>query len=202
MEDFTPGDIFVSIMTKNAPSAYAWINGGTDYPDISGIMRFYDTPFAGVVVDVEIYGLPDMADTANMTDMGGNTNGNMSNNMNGNMSAKNSGKGNSNKAVSGGEASNFYGMHIHEFGDCTPPFDKTGGHYNPYNTEHPEHAGDMPPLMSNNGYAWMSFFDGRFTIEEIIGKSVIIHHMRDNFTTQPSGDSGEKIACGVIYAQK
>lgn len=160
MEDFTPGDIFVSIMAKNNPSAYAWINGGTDNPDISGIVRFYETPFAGVAVEVEAYGLPD----------------------------------------TGGSTSNFYGMHIHEFGDCTPPFDKTGGHYNPHNTQHPEHAGDMPPLMSSNGYAWMSFFDSRFTIEEIIGKSIIIHHMRDDFSTQPSGDSGEKIACGVINA--
>lgn len=172
MEDFTPGDIFVSIMTKNDPSAYAWIKGGTDNPDISGIIRFYETPFSGVVVDVEVHDLPDI---------GANS------------------SANSNSAAS---LSNFYGMHIHEFGDCTPPFDKTGIHYNPKNAQHPHHAGDMPPLMSSNGYAWMSFFDNRFTIEEIIGKSLVIHRMRDDFTTQPSGDSGEKIACGVIYAQK
>ena len=94
----------------------------------------------------------------------------------------------------------FYGMHIHEFGDCTPPFDKTGNHYNPNKTNHPNHAGDMPPLLSNNGYAWMAFYDTRFLINEIIGKSIVIHSMRDDFTSQPSGDSGNKIGCGIIKA--
>lgn len=94
--------------------------------------------------------------------------------------------------------SNFYGMHIHEFGDCTPPFDKTGNHYNPRNVEHPNHAGDMPPLLGNNGYAWTMFYDDRITIDEIINKALVIHSMRDDFTTQPSGDAGTKIGCGVI----
>ena len=59
-------------------------------------------------------------------------------------------------------------------------------------------GGDLPPLLGNNGYAWTAFFDKRFTIDEIIGKSIIIHNMRDDFTSQPSGDSGTKIGCGVI----
>lgn len=42
-------------------------------------------------------------------------------------------------------SSNFYGMHIHEFGNCTPPFEQTGNHYNPKNTSHPLHSGDLPP---------------------------------------------------------
>lgn len=92
----------------------------------------------------------------------------------------------------------FYGMHIHEFGDCRDNFMKTGSHYNPHNTMHPMHAGDMPPLLSNHGYAWMAFFDHRLSIREILGRSVVIHQQRDDFTTQPSGDSGEKIGCGVI----
>lgn len=194
MEDFTPGDIFVSIMTRNAPSAYAWIKGGTDNPDISGLIRFYETSFAGIVVDAEVYGLPDIVNTTDMTDIDANTNSNIIGRI--------SDKRGPNKIGSATAISNFYGMHIHEFGDCTPPFDKTGGHYNPLNAQHPHHSGDMPPLMSSNGYAWMSFFDNRFTIEEIIGKSLVIHRMRDDFTSQPSGDSGEKIACGIIYAQK
>lgn len=96
-------------------------------------------------------------------------------------------------------SSHFYGMHIHKSGNCTPHFDKTGNHYNPDNTEHPQHAGDLPLLLGNNGYAWMCFYTERFTIEEILGKSVIIHGMRDDFTSQPSGDSGMKIGCGVIH---
>lgn len=94
--------------------------------------------------------------------------------------------------------STFFGMHIHEVGDCTPPFAKTGMHYNPTDQAHPFHGGDFPPLLSNHGYAWMAFYDARFTIPDIIGRSLIIHQNRDDFTTQPSGDSGTKIACGVI----
>ena len=96
--------------------------------------------------------------------------------------------------------SNFYGMHIHEFGDCSDDFSKTGNHYNPSSTEHPMHAGDLPALLSNEGYAWTSFFDKRFTINDIIGRSVIIHAMPDDYHTQPSGNSGAKIGCGVIEA--
>lgn len=96
----------------------------------------------------------------------------------------------------------FYGMHIHEYGDCTDDFQKTGSHYNPAQSLHPMHAGDLPPLLSNHGYAWMAFYDQRFTIQEILGKSVVIHSMRDDFTTQPSGDSGEKIGCGVIQSNR
>ena len=56
----------------------------------------------------------------------------------------------------------------------------------------------MPPLFWNNGYAFQMFLTDRFTVKEIIGKTVIIHDNADDFTTQPSGNSGEKIACGVI----
>lgn len=94
--------------------------------------------------------------------------------------------------------SGFLGMHIHEVGDCTQPFDKTGNHYNSTEAAHPMHAGDLPPLLNNNGYAYLSFYDNRFQLKEILGKSIVIHSMRDDFTSQPAGDSGEKIGCGVI----
>ena len=71
-------------------------------------------------------------------------------------------------------------------------------HYNPKDCPHPYHAGDMPPLFGNNGEAFMAFMTDRFTVEEIIGKTVIIHSNPDDFTTQPGGNSGEKIACGKI----
>ncbi len=103
---------------------------------------------------------------------------------------------------SGACATNIYGFHIHEGNACTgnaeDPFAASGGHYNPNNCPHPQHAGDMPPLFGNNGYAWSSFFTQRFNVDEIIGRTVIIHAAPDNFTTQPSGNSGAKIACGVI----
>lgn len=92
----------------------------------------------------------------------------------------------------------FYAFHIHENGDCTENFSKTGNHYNPNHVEHPHHAGDMPSLLSNNGYAWLAFYNQGLKLYDIIGKSVIIHQGVDDFTTQPSGNAGEKIACGVI----
>lgn len=95
-----------------------------------------------------------------------------------------------------------FGFHIHEGGSCSgtknDPYSASKGHYNPKNCPHPYHAGDLPPLFSDNGYAYLSFVTGRFHVNEIIGKTVIIHDSPDDFTTQPSGNSGQKIACGVI----
>lgn len=96
----------------------------------------------------------------------------------------------------------IFGFHVHAGGSCTgndqDPFANAGSHYNPYDCEHPEHAGDMPNLFENRGKAWSAFFTERFLPEEIVGKTVIIHDMPDDYRTQPSGDSGMKIACGVI----
>lgn len=96
------------------------------------------------------------------------------------------------------ESSSFYAMHIHESGDCSDNLDHTGMHYNPQDTQHPNHAGDMPPLLGNQGYAFAVFYDKRFTIPEIIGRSVIIHEKPDDFTSQPAGNAGAKIGCGEI----
>ena len=63
---------------------------------------------------------------------------------------------------------------------------------------HPYHAGDMPPLFGEKGEAFSVFMTKRFRVDDIIGKTVIIHSMPDDFTTQPAGNSGEKIACGII----
>lgn len=96
----------------------------------------------------------------------------------------------------------FHGFHIHEGGSCTgtaeEPFKNAGGHYNPEKTQHPNHAGDMPPLLANNGAAFLSFYTDRFHPEDVVGRTVIIHAMPDDFHTQPSGNSGEMIACGQI----
>ncbi|MBQ8308495.1 MAG: superoxide dismutase family protein [Clostridia bacterium] len=98
-----------------------------------------------------------------------------------------------------------FGFHIHEgcccTGNASDAFASVGSHYNPYNCPHPRHAGDMPPLFGANGYAFSAFLTNRFTVKEIIGKTVIIHSAPDDFTSQPSGNSGEKIACGEILAQ-
>ena len=93
----------------------------------------------------------------------------------------------------------FHGFHIHEGNSCMAM--KEGSHYNPTNQQHPQHAGDMPPLLANQGMAFSAFYTNRFYPEDIVGKVVIIHIKPDDFTTQPSGNSGEIIACGVIQAE-
>ena len=56
--------------------------------------------------------------------------------------------------------------------------------------------------FGNNGYAYLSVFTSRFSIDDIISKVLIIHDMPDDFTTQPSGNAGTKIACGKIMRFK
>ena len=63
---------------------------------------------------------------------------------------------------------------------------------------HPYHAGDLPPLIGNDGFAYMSVLTNRFKIDEIINKVIVIHENKDDFTTQPSGNAGKKIGCGKI----
>lgn len=96
----------------------------------------------------------------------------------------------------------FFGFHIHNGTLCTgnseDEFANAGSHYNPKNCLHPYHAGDLPPLIENNGYAYMSVLINKLKIKDIIGKIIIIHDATDDFKSQPSGDSGKKIACGKI----
>lgn len=103
-------------------------------------------------------------------------------------------------------ASNIYGFHIHEGNSCTgtteDPFVNTDGHFNPTGCPHPAHAGDLPPLFGNNGYAFMIFMTNRFSVNTILGRTVVVHANRDDFTSQPAGDSGAKIACGKILPMR
>lgn len=96
-----------------------------------------------------------------------------------------------------------HGFHIHETGNCqmddpNEPFKASGGHWNPYNQPHGNHAGDFPVLFSNHGYCRMCFFTDKFSVQDVIGKAVIIHENPDDYRTQPAGASGKRIACGVI----
>lgn len=96
----------------------------------------------------------------------------------------------------------IFAFHIHEGNSCMgnqeDQFANVGTHYNPNNCPHPYHAGDLPPLFTANGRAFLSVLTNRFKIEEVIGRTVIIHNSLDDFTTQPSGNAGVKIACGEI----
>lgn len=95
-----------------------------------------------------------------------------------------------------------FAFHIHTGSTCSgndeDSFADVGVHYNPQDCSHPYHAGDMPPLFGNNGYAFEVFLTDRFSAKEIVGKTIIIHSNPDDFTTQPSGNAGAKIACGEI----
>ena len=107
-----------------------------------------------------------------------------------------------------------HGFHIHEKGLCEPPtFESAGGHFNPFNKkhgfDHPEgpHAGDMPNItVEDDGTVEVVIVNERVTLEEgkvnslfgEEGTSLMIHAQADDYISQPSGDAGDRIACGVI----
>lgn len=100
-----------------------------------------------------------------------------------------------------------FGFHIHEGGQCEPMADSgafmsAGGHYNPDNQPHGNHAGDLPVLFSNAGCAHMSVYTDRFRPADVIGRTVVVHLNPDDFRTQPAGNSGPRIGCGVIVAAR
>ncbi len=93
----------------------------------------------------------------------------------------------------------FFALHIHEGNSCGGEgFAQTNGHYNPSGAAHPDHAGDLPPLMRCGERAFLAVRTDRFCVQEIIGKTVVIHGGPDDFHTQPAGNAGTKIACGEI----
>jgi Cu-Zn family superoxide dismutase len=57
-------------------------------------------------------------------------------------------------------------------------------------------------IYSNNGYSFMLYYTNRFKPDDVVGKSVIIHSMFDDMTTQPAGNSGNRIACGTITKRR
>lgn len=93
----------------------------------------------------------------------------------------------------------FFAFHIHGGNNCRGNgFPNTGGHYDPDGMSHPRHPGDLPPLLSDNGRAYSQVLTGRFQVRDIVGKTVVIHGGTDDFMTQPSGNAGRKIGCGVV----
>ena len=95
--------------------------------------------------------------------------------------------------------SGFFGFHIHEGNSCGGAnFSQTGNHYNPADAAHPNHAGDLPPLLMQQGHAHLEVRTDRFHVRDVLGRTVVIHNDPDDFRTQPAGNAGAKIACGVI----
>jgi Cu-Zn family superoxide dismutase len=104
-----------------------------------------------------------------------------------------------------------FGFHIHENGDCSAPdASSAGGHFNPANAEHgnpqgaAHHAGDMLNTKSDaQGTAQVDAVASGVSLgsgqpNDVRGKAVVLHEKADDYTTQPSGNSGARIACGVI----
>ncbi|MGI6701283.1 MAG: superoxide dismutase family protein [Christensenellales bacterium] len=103
-----------------------------------------------------------------------------------------------------GKAVGPFGFHIHngkscEIGTIDDQFPLSGTHYNPGDRPHGDHAGDFPVLMPmSDGTAMMKFTSDKFLVSDIMGLTVLIHESPDDYRTEPAGNSGEKIACGVI----
>jgi Cu-Zn family superoxide dismutase len=114
-------------------------------------------------------------------------------------------------AVEGLKPTGEFGFHIHEKGDCSAPDASSAGpHFNPGNAVHgnPEggahHAGDMYNLKSDGqGVARVDVLARGTTLgggqpTDVAGRAIVVHEKADDYSSQPAGDSGDRIACGVI----
>ena len=138
------------------PDAVALICGGSEAPQLSGCVQFFQEE-GRVLVVAKIFGLPQDSETG------------------------------------------FFGFHIHEGRSCSgTDFAGTGSHYSPLGLAHPSHAGDLPPLLMCQGNAYLVFRTDRFSVKDILGRTVVVHSTPDDFRSQPGGNVGNKIACGVI----
>lgn len=118
------------------------------------------------------------------------------------------------------QTAGFHGFHVHERGICEPPFESAGGHLAP-DEVHPDHIGDLPVLqVGEDGRSYQLTSTDRFTVSDLFdldGSSVIVHADPDNYSNIPerytsaatgepgpdpetleAGDSGARVACGVI----
>lgn len=117
-------------------------------------------------------------------------------------------------AIQGLKPDSEHGFHIHEKGDCSAPdASSAGGHFNPTQDPHgnPEseahHAGDMINIRADSeGVAQVDATTEGTTMQggqptDVLGKAIVVHQKPDDYTSQPAGDSGDRIACGVIAVQ-
>ncbi len=107
-----------------------------------------------------------------------------------------------------------HGFHVHEFGDCSAAdASSAGAHFNPTHKPHagpdtPErHVGDMGNVQADaSGKATLEYVDHQISLtndeRSVIGRSVVVHAKADDLKSQPSGDSGARVACGVIGRAK
>lgn len=106
-----------------------------------------------------------------------------------------------------------HGFHIHEFGDCSAPdASSAGGHYNPEKHQHADrtatdrHVGDLGNLEADaSGKAHLDWSDKMLKLsgdDSILGLAVIVHEKEDDLKSQPVGNAGGRLACGVIGVAK
>ena len=107
-----------------------------------------------------------------------------------------------------------HGLHVHQTGDCGPdstgtPAGAAGGHLNPFSSPHgaPDssrtrrHAGDLGNVTAEAGRAVGVRVDSVLTFQgptSVLGKAVVVHAGRDDYETQPGGDAGDRVGCGVV----
>lgn len=104
-----------------------------------------------------------------------------------------------------------HGIHLHAVGKCEPPFASAGGHFNPesrvhgFNNQHGHHLGDMPNIVTPAA----GRLEFEFVVPEVSlkgvngildadGAAIVVHASADDYATDPAGNSGARIACGVI----
>jgi len=106
-----------------------------------------------------------------------------------------------------------HGFHVHEFGDCSADdASSAGGHFNPTSTSHGganasvRHAGDMGNLEADkDGNATLDYVDPVMKLtgeQSILGHAVIVHEKEDDLKSQPTGNAGGRVACGVVGVAK
>jgi Cu-Zn family superoxide dismutase len=99
-----------------------------------------------------------------------------------------------------------HGFHIHQYGDCrAEDGTSAGGHFNPAGNDHGaptdevRHMGDLGNIEANDqGMATVDYIDDTISLEQILGRGIIIHAGEDDLTSQPTGAAGSRVACGVI----
>lgn len=109
-----------------------------------------------------------------------------------------------------------YGFHVHQVGQCSPTFDAAGDHFNPEGVQHgllnPDgpHAGDLPNVViAEDGTTTyvvntrlITLGEGELSVFDDNGSAVMLHAQADDYLTDPSGTSGDRIACGVIQEER
>jgi Cu-Zn family superoxide dismutase len=102
-----------------------------------------------------------------------------------------------------------HAIHVHEIGKCEPPFKSAGGHFNPEGTHHGidsedgPHAGDLPNIyVPASGEVTFEMLNARLPVDGKLldgdGAAVVIHDGPDDYKTDPAGDAGDRIACGIL----